>query len=232
MRNKLIRHFQQIEAISNAILKHGISQEVNSATNAPTITVSNDQFKLQRMLRAHAVNYLKEYSFSLPQLPSANDYEQLKSRRQLLVFEEMKRRELEQQRQRRQIDDQVARKQQQQQQQSNKTTTHKRQDSAQKNVTIDSINGWVPSKPNIILVDDLAGPSSKGYNDSSAENGVNQNHQHPDSSTNSSYSDAVRIQIQLVEGYLNDAIKQNRMDEARILEKNLNDLLDTLEIKN
>jgi hypothetical protein len=213
--------YQQIDTISNSILRNGINQESADANNnSSAITVSNDQFKLQRNLRLHAVNYLKEYSFTLPQLPSTKDYEQLKSRRQLHLMEEMKRHEMEQLRQRKQIDDQVARNQ-------NKA---KRQIPGQKNVTIDNVNGWIPSKPNIIIdeCDQVSMNSASGTVNENSDDRTSLSDRQLDSDKNH----AIRIQIQMVEGYLNDAIKHNKIDEARILEKNLNDLLDSLEIKN
>jgi hypothetical protein len=200
MRTKLIRMYQQIEAISNSILKNGINQEAfdpnNNNNSSGAITVSNDQFKLQRNLRLQAVNYLKEYSFTLPQLPSAKDYEQFKSRRQLHLAEEMRRHEIEQLRQRKQIDDQVARNQSRT---ASTTANHKRQSSVQSNVTIDNVNGWIPSKQNIIV----------GESSMATENGEDRE------------SNAVRIQIQLVQGYLNDAIQKNKPDEIALLEENL-----------
>lgn len=41
-------------------------------------------------------------------------------------------------------------------------------------------------------------------------------------------AEALRIQIQLVEGYLEDALKANRREEAQLLQKNLNELLTCL----
>ena len=135
-------------------------------------------------------------------------------------MEEMKRHEMEQLRQRKQIDDQVARNQ-------NKA---KRQIPGQKNVTIDNVNGWIPSKPNIIIdeLDQVSMNSASGTVNENSDDRTSLSDRQLDSDKNH----AIRIQIQMVEGYLIDAIKHNKIDEARILEKNLNDLLDSLEIKN
>ena len=41
---------------------------------------------------------------------------------------------------------------------------------------------------------------------------------------------ALKIQIQQVECYLDDALKNNKYEEAAILQNNLNELLDQLEL--
>lgn len=153
--------------------------------------------KLQRNLRFHAVNYLKEYSFQLPQLPSSEEYERLSQQRQRYLIEEKRRAEDEQ----RKVDELLAKKM------NGGGGGHRRQASntaqpSNKGVSIDNVNGWIPSRPSV-----------------------------NDNSTKSVDNDALRIQIKLVESYLNDAIKHNKMDEARMLEQNLNDLLDSLEIR-
>ena len=228
MRTKLIKLYQQVDIMSSAILKYGINQEVGAATdsnnNGPSSTaITNDQFKLQRNIRFYAVNYLKDYSFNLPQLPSSQEYEKVKSQLQRYLNEEKKRNELEQMKQRKQIDDQVVRNQSK----SGQNSKHVRQSS--QNVTIDNVNGWIPSKPNISLVEDL----NSGENLSVALNNE-KNNSYTDEKLNEmsiEKNNALRIQIKLVEGYLNDALKHNKLEEARILEKNLNDLMDNLEMK-
>lgn len=43
-------------------------------------------------------------------------------------------------------------------------------------------------------------------------------------------NNALRIQIEQVESYLDDALKHNKYEEAAILQNNLNELLDQLEL--
>lgn len=202
IRNKLIKLFQQIEIVSASIQKYGV--EGTSTDGAIVSKISNDQFKLQRNIRFFAINYLREHSFNLPSVPSAQEYQKLKSQRQLYLIEEMKRTELEQNKQRKKLDDQAAKNRQQ--------TAVKKQQS----ISVDNSNGWIPAiKPNF-LVDETA----------ESQNEINSQTEEEDGK--SGEQNALRIQIQLVEAYLNDALKQKKFDEANILQQNLNELLTTL----
>jgi hypothetical protein len=71
MRMRLIRLYQQVELLSGKILKQqsGMAAATAAATADQRIT---DMFKLQRNIRVYAIGFLKEYSFSLPTLPSTN----------------------------------------------------------------------------------------------------------------------------------------------------------------
>jgi hypothetical protein len=230
LRNKLIRIYKQIEMTSDSIMKYGITYEhveVNTADPnnntkheqqlQPVLSISKDQFKLQRNIRYYAINYLKEHSFNLPQLPTPQDYEKLKSKRQTFLIEEMKRQEMEQQKQRKIMEEQVAKRQP-------KAQNKRKAFSKNNNYTIDNVNGWMPSKPSIQLGEDVDKLSINENDSDSASLNSRQGALNDDDKTN-----AIRIQIQIVEGYLSDALKQNRMDEAKILEKNLQDLWDILE---
>lgn len=145
------------------------------------ILIANDQLRLQKYIRSHAINYLRENSFTLPQLPSFEIYEQLRSRREKNLMEEI----------------------QQQREMEKKIKLEKKKD----NVSIDNSNGWIPAIKTDIL-DNIASNEDN-------EMVINQR-------------EALRVQIQLVEAYLNDAKKQNKFEESKILEQNLNELLETL----
>lgn len=156
-------------------MKHG-------QVGSDKISITNDQLRLQKNIRFHAINYLRENSFTLPQLPSFEIYEQLRSRREKNLMQEI-----------------------QQQRETEKIikSTKKRKE----NVSIDDSNGWIPAvKTNLLdTVDD------------NEDNEMIRNQR-----------EALRVQIQLVEAYLNDAKKQNKSEESKMLQKNLNELLETL----
>jgi hypothetical protein len=61
MRNKLIRLFQSLEVMSGRLAKYDNSADPN--------VNKKDQLKLQNALRYFAINFLKDHSFSLGQLP-------------------------------------------------------------------------------------------------------------------------------------------------------------------
>ena len=75
-------------------------------------------------------------------------------------------------------------------------------------VSIDNSNGWVSNVKGSLLIEAAEDPSRS----------PNANEQNK----------ALKIQIQLVEGYLEDALRQNKHDEASLLQKNLNELLNML----
>ncbi len=72
--------------------------------------------------------------------------------------------------------------------------------------------------------------NNSNKNDSTSEKASNSLEDDDSSNSNkiSEQERALRIQIQLVENYLQDAIKQNKKEEADILRQNLNELLNTL----
>ena len=91
MRLKLIKCFQMIETQSGQILKYEPD------------TQNKDQLKLQRNIRFQSINFLKEHSFTLSQLPISEAYAKLKSQREVYLQEEMKRVEMEQLKQKNEI---------------------------------------------------------------------------------------------------------------------------------
>jgi hypothetical protein len=191
MRFKLIKQFQMIEQISGIILKY-------AGTNQDEL--SKDQLKLQRNIRQYVINYLKNYSFNLVQIPTKEAYLKLKAQRELHLQEEMNRIEHELNMQRKKLNNEL----------------NKRQQNGTKNepnlglVSIDNSNGWVPSYKvsEILEKDDDTAQTNDDYETDQQK--------------------ALKIQIQLVENYLEDAIKQNKHEEASILQKNLNELLNML----
>ena len=210
MRIKLVKLYQQIELQSAQILQY-----------EPT-SQNKDQLKLQRNIRFQAINYLKENSFTLSQLPNSETYFKLKAQRELSLQEELKRLELEQMKQKNELNKRINYKklQQQQQKQSNKP-----------NITIDNSNGWMPTniKANLFL-DDSDSESQEDTLDLNEPNGDDMDAKSLSSQkrVKSEKEKAIRIQIQLVEKYLDEALKQNKFDEADSLRKNLNELLNTL----
>ena len=74
MRSKLLKLFQQCEHLSGLILKF-----------VPENKTNRDHLKLQRNIRLTIINYLKEHSFTLSQLPCLDVYLTLKAERQLLT---------------------------------------------------------------------------------------------------------------------------------------------------
>lgn len=209
LRQKLIRIFQHIEAVSARILNFGITS--NSGNEAQNVAnSSNDQRKLQQNIRIYSINYLKEHSFNLSKLPTLDEYEKLKKQRKTYLIEELRRTELEHRKQRREMNDRVSKVKVQWSQQSN-------------NVSIDNSKGWIPIK---VKIDEL---------NSEEEDDNNPNDSNDDGAksvtskrSQNEQEKALRIQIQLVEGYLQEAIKHKKHEEAKLLQQNLNELLNEL----
>lgn len=209
MRHKLVTLFKRAESLSSSILNHGISSSTTDAAaspqQSPQPTPPNDQLKLQRNIRYFVINYLRENSFNLAQLPSADEYALLAKQRQRFAMEEARRNELEQARQKQQLLMQTS------VTNSNRIKYSKKRE----NVSIDNSNGWIPQgvKRGELLEDVVDGGGGE-----MAANGEMTN----------SDTEALRIQIQLVERYLEDAVKANKKEEAELLRANLNELLTTL----
>ncbi|CAF0796127.1 unnamed protein product [Brachionus calyciflorus] len=203
IRDKLIKLFQKIELRSNLIIKYGVKDAAQDSKKVATI--SNDQFRLQKNIRFHAINYLRENSFTLPQIPSYEDYEKLKKQRERYLMEEIKRTEMEQRKK--------------MEQKLSKMSISDKQNKP--SVSIDNTNGWVPTfKPASLLDDD---GKSNSYSDD-----VESNREQFGDENLKSEQEALRIQIQLVEAYLKDAQKHKKYEEAKILQENLNELLQNL----
>ena len=220
MRHKLIKLFQQIESISGSVLKNG-----NDGSETSPIT--NDQLKLQRNIRFQAINYLTEHSFNLSALPTPDEYAKLTSQRKLYLIEEMKRAELEQSKQKKEILAKL----------NKPKTSHSSDLNNNKNaakISIDNTNGWIPQIDKQALMldadeDDLNNDDdASNENDWEADDGTRSVTSKKSSSQLSEQDKALRIQIQLVEGYLKDAQRQNKPDEVNLLQRNLNELLNML----
>ncbi len=125
--------------------------------------ISSEQQRLQKNIRLHAINYLKEYSFKLTQLPSAEEYEKLKEQKQKLLIEDLDREKREQQ----------------------SDLYNSSKDNSTNNA------GWIPSAS---------------------------------MSANSDNKNPIEIQIDVVKNYLIEAKKEKRIEEIKILEKNLTEL--------
>ena len=94
MRLKLIKLFQQAEMLSGLILNFVHDKEAQKSPNTGNKqqnALMKDQLKLQRSIRVNIINYLKEHSFRLGQLPSKEVYLALKTQRQQFLQEEMNR---------------------------------------------------------------------------------------------------------------------------------------------
>jgi hypothetical protein len=237
MRHKLIKLFQQIEIISGQILKHGIIDESAessaSSSGEARNSVNQDQIKLQRNIRFYAINFLKENSFTLSTLPAAEEYAKLKSQRQIYLAEEMRRTELELAKQKQALNNQVAKrlmKSSHNNKKNVKNAADMDRNSTNAIVSIDNSNGWVPSVPSVKGLLEESDNETGGEEEAKEE--INEDRKSV--SSKKSYTapneqeKALRIQIQLVEQYLRDAVKQNKQEEAAILQRNLNELLNTL----
>ena len=212
MRHKLINLFQQIESLSGQLLKYDPSTE------------SHDQLKLQRNIRFYAINYLKENSFTLGSLPTPEEYGKLKSQRQVYLIEELRRAELEHLKQQKQISERAAQLQNKSSDLSNSTYNNAKTKIT--NVSVDNSNGWIPQINRDLYLDENEDELLEATSDdptSMKSKKINTTYQ-----PMSDVDRALRLQIQLVEGYLKDARKQNKLDEILSLEQNLNELLNNL----
>ena len=219
MRHKLIKLFQQIESISGSILKY------------EPMTESHDQLKLQRNIRFFAINYLKEHSFTLSSLPNPEEYSKLKAQRQVYLVEEMRRTELEQLKQQKQINERAAKFQTQTKSNEAYTNLNQKNKNAKRldpKITVDNSNGWIPSFNKDLLLDDNDFEDSNEEEAFDSSDNTSLKSKKSNNGTMSEEDRALRIQIQLVEGYLKDARKHNKIDEISALEQNLNELLNNL----
>lgn len=112
MRSKLVQLFKQAESLSDQILKFDFidgkasSHQQSSDKGAKKQpALKRDQMRLQRSIRMSTINYLKEHSLTIGQLPTREVYQGLKAQRQAYMQEEMNRVEREQQLQKRQLDE-------------------------------------------------------------------------------------------------------------------------------
>ena len=234
MRHKLIKLFQQIESLSGAILKY----EPAPTSASPNAHSSHDQLKLQRNIRFYAINYLKDHSFTLSSLPTPDEYAKLKAQRQVYLVEEMRRTELEHLKHQKKINERAAKLRPSEASNNGHAniTSSKNGGSTQSNVkiSVDHSNGWIPTvnKQELYLDDD----DDKESNEEDSPDGAKSDLDDGSQSLNSKKSGtatseedkALRVQIQLVEGYLKDAKKHKKYDEVRLLEQNLNELLNNL----
>ena len=216
MRHKLLKLFQKIDTLSASILKYGVEDEANNVEDGnkkiQTKKISSEQFKLQRNIRLFAINYLKDNSFTLSQLPTINEYNELKAKRQVHLLEEMRRIEIEQNFEKQRLNEQIARKQ-------NKlpkfklNEENKGRTNGNLSIKIDNSNGWIPSvdRNNAVLFE-------------------NANNEY-DATIESDEERTLKIQINLVDGYIKEAIKQDRNDEVKSLRQNLNELKARLKSK-
>jgi hypothetical protein len=156
MRGKLLKMYQKIDLLSNSIMMHGSGQQAQTQ-------ISNEQMRLQKNIRVHAINYLKEYSFKLTQLPSIDEYEKLKEQKRKLLVEDLEREKREQQ---------------------SDVYVHN-------NSRADG--GWIPSCATV-------------------------------SQDKHMTTNPIEIQINIVKKYLSEAKKDGRLEEVKILEKNLSEL--------
>lgn len=218
-RHKLIKLFKRLETISSSILNYQIGGGgSDSAADSMPMKISNDQLKLQRQIRYYAISFLRENSLNMAQIPNAEEYEKLKSQRQLYVNEELKRSELERRRQTQQINDKMA-----------KVKFNRKKE----NISIDNANGYIPSINANQFLEDQSDPDGDDQSTNSSYQDANGKSSGPGAGATPNSPDedkknALRIQIQLVEAYLDDAIKKNKKSEADILRKNLNELLTSL----
>lgn len=83
-------------------------------------------------------------------------------------------------------------------------------------MSIDKSDGWLPNVKSFHKQETFAENETEGNSDRNDNN-------------LSVQDKALRVQIQLVESYLEEALKQNKYEEADLLQKNLNELLDMQE---
>lgn len=140
MRHKLVNLFKRSEALSAAILNYGVvaAKKDNETETKQQSQPSNDQLKLQRNIRYFVINYLRENSLNLAQLPTSDEYSLLVKQRERFMIEEARRNEAELARQRRVMDERVANNRRQQQNQSTAVRFNKNA-----SVSIDNTNGWI-----------------------------------------------------------------------------------------
>ena len=84
--------------LSNTILNHGTQKSQSSDNPQQPVIISSvprDQLKLQKNIRIYAINYLKEFSFTLSILPTKEEYEKLVEQKRQLLLEEIQRESLE-----------------------------------------------------------------------------------------------------------------------------------------
>jgi len=230
MRLKLIKLFQHAEMLSGLILNFVHDKETQKSPNTGNKqqnALMKDQLKLQRSIRVNIINFLKEHSFRLGQLPSKEVYLALKTQRQQFLQEEMNRIEQDKMIQKTKIEELASRQRTNQRffdlenSQKNENESYKVIAPSGRNmkfefnqflfvdlikVSIDNSNGWVPNIKSSKIQEDLA-----------------------DSELQSVQKNALKVQIQMVEGYLEEALKQDKYEEANLLQKNLNELLDMQE---
>lgn len=145
MRHKLVNLFKRSEALSAAILNYGVvaakkdnETDTKQQNQHQQQQPSNDQLKLQRNIRYFVINYLRENSLNLAQLPTSDEYSLLVKQRERFMIEEARRNEAELARQRRVMDERVANNRRQQQNQSSAVRFNKNA-----SVSIDNTNGWI-----------------------------------------------------------------------------------------
>lgn len=215
-RGKLVRYFHQIKTLGDQILVHEPS------------TTKKDQLKLQRNINYLAINYLKEHSFSLVQLPSSEVYAELRAKCEKRLREESKRLELQEIKHKNEINKRIIHNQ-------NNNTKNKVLNHNKPNVTVDKSNGWIPtsiqSRAALLFNDsDSEQEETFEFNEAYAagEDNLDRKSVSSHKRAKSEKEKAIRIQIQLVEKYLDEALKLNKYEEADSLRRNLNELLNSL----
>jgi hypothetical protein len=195
-RDNLLRQFRRIGILCDDIVK-------NQST-------SKDQNKLKTNIRNFAINYLKENSFNLPNLPTQQEYIKLRNDKQYLLQQEMKRLELIQLEQRERINDHIIRTQRG----KNQSTSSKQPPK----ISIEQSKGWTSNfKPT--LTDDQI-----------SQNGDNTHSFNPfEEQDFDDVKKALTIQIKVVQGYLAEALKQKKYEEAELLKQNLKELENNLQ---
>jgi len=99
IRIRLIQLFQKIDLLSNSILTNGVPKNSPDKDGKQSeMTISADQYKLQKNIRLFAVNYLKDFSFQLPPLPTKEQYDKLKEQKRKELMEELERESFQQER--------------------------------------------------------------------------------------------------------------------------------------
>ena len=130
----------------------------------------------------YAINYLKEFSFTLSILPTADEYEKLVEQKRKFLLEEIQRESLEKLK----LYEMDAKRQQLK---GNYSNTNNSSSTALQGTFINNSDGWVPTMNNEIETDD-----------------------------------PIKLQIKVVENYLEEARRQGRYEEIEIFENNLQEL--------
>ncbi|XP_070557798.1 rabenosyn-5-like [Ptychodera flava] len=193
VRLKLLKKYEVIDLISKKIALHGLSGDT-----VPSQTAQ----KLQRMIRQSTTVYLQDTMVQLPQLPTREQYEQLKKKREAAIarrLEQQREAALEEKRREQERKEQERRRQERFQFSHMSSWSRDREDDSleQRPVVRESVGaeGWGPAQM----------PSGGAAAAASA-------------------SDPMLQQMDIIRSYIQQAREAQKYDEVNMLENNLKEL--------